>query len=85
MNLARAELWVNAEDTAVSVVAEEEKLRGGDSKSSSCLLLEFLRSAAAEEVAERVAQQASEKLAGVDSLKSAEVGVYRLLCEQVTV
>jgi len=73
VTLARAELWIK--DATDSVAAEEERLRGGDAKIGTCLLLEFLRTTAAEEATSIVR----------NSSTSAEVGIYQLLCEQTKV
>jgi len=75
LNLARAELWVNGENLSETGVTEEERLRGGDDKMNTCLLLEFLRAKAAEEVSGIARSRFS----------NADVGVYRLLCEQTAV
>ena len=72
MNLARAEFWNNSEDAAVSIVKQEERLRGGDTKIETCLLLEFLRNTAAQEATQLAMAR----------LGTAEIGIYRLLCEQ---
>lgn len=68
--VACGEIW-----SAVSVsefpVSEEERLRGGDKKIEACLYIETLR----VEEAERVGASLSQRFS------SAEIGVYRLLCE----
>ncbi len=68
--VAHGEIW-----TAVSPsefpVSEEERLRGGDRKFDTCLLIETLRLAEAEKIATSLARDFPE----------AESGVYRLLCE----
>jgi len=57
---------------ATIAMSEEEKLRGGDRKISDCLLVETLR----ESDARRVAGQMTDRFGA-----SAEIGIYRLLCE----
>jgi hypothetical protein len=49
----------------------EERLRGGDRKIEMCLLVETLRVPDAEKIAAALAGE----------FPSAEIGVYRLLCE----
>ncbi|MBX2825952.1 MAG: hypothetical protein KTR33_14560 [Gammaproteobacteria bacterium] len=72
VSLARSELWISAEGTAATLT-REESLRGGDAKIEACLVLEYLRQGPAEAGAKKVTAM----------LPAAQVGVYRLLCEQV--
>ena len=68
--VACGEIW-SAVDATTIPVSEEERLRGGDGKIEACLLVETLRVAEAEKIAERLSSQ----------FPVATVGVYRLLCE----
>jgi hypothetical protein len=52
-------------------VSEEERLRGGDRKIEACLIVETLRMADADKIAEGLSRR----------FPQAAVGVYRLLCE----
>jgi len=67
--VARCELWTAADQGAVMA---EEALRGKDRKIAACLCVDTLR----PDDAERVAQQIAHAFG-----PSAEIGVYRLLCE----
>ena len=69
--IAGVELW-NAVDSANAVVSEEEKLRGGDKKIKSCLVVDTLRKAEAETLVDRLSKQFAD----------AEVGLYAVLCER---
>ena len=68
--VACAEIW-SAVDASTIPVSEEERLRGGDRKIEACLYVETLRIDDAESIAGRLAAQ----------FPSADIGVYRLLCE----
>jgi hypothetical protein len=68
--VACGEIWTAA-GTPTST-SEEEKLRGGDRKIRHCLLIETLRKADARDVAGKVTERFG---------KSADVGIYRLLCD----
>jgi hypothetical protein len=52
-------------------VSAEERLRGGDRKLDTCLLVETLRIAEAEKIA----------LALANNFHGANIGVYRFLCQ----
>jgi hypothetical protein len=68
--VACGEIWqgVNAVEFSVST---EERLRGGDRKLDTCILVETLRVAEAEKIA----------LALAKDFHAANIGVYRLLCQ----
>ena len=68
--IARGEIWsaVNVRELPAS---EEERLRGGDRRVETCLMIETLRVQDAEKVASRLARE----------FAGAAVGVYRLLCD----
>lgn len=68
--VACCEIWTAADPRAFPV-NEEERLRGGDAKIAMCLLVETLRVAEAETIAERL----------TNTYRHAAVGAYRLLCE----
>ena len=68
--MACAELWTALASGEVAVTTEEY-LRGRDRKIHACLTVETLRQADAEAVAATLRRQ----------FPSAEIGVYRLLCE----
>ena len=68
--VACGELW-QAADPLEFPVSLEERLRGGDRKIEMCLLVETLRVPEAEKIAAGLA----------NDFPSAEIGVYRLLCE----
>ena len=68
--VASGEIWT-AVDPAGQPVSMEEKLRGGDKKIKGCLMIDTLRQADAEKVAERLSLQ----------FAGAEVGVFRVLCQ----
>ena len=68
--VACGELW-QAADPLEFPVSLEERLRGGDRKIEMCLLVETLRVPEAEKIAAGLANE----------FPSAEIGVYRLLCE----
>jgi hypothetical protein len=61
------EVWSSAEKPGV--VAEEERLRGGDKKFAQCLLIDTLHQAKAEQIAARLKQ----------AFPSAEIGVFRVI------
>jgi hypothetical protein len=67
--VAAAELWVAADANAP--VSEEEKLRGGDKKIKTCLIVDTLREKPAEALGARMTKD----------FPQAEVGVYRVLCQ----
>lgn len=69
--VARGELWATVEQPGAAP-AQEEKLRGGDRKIAACLMVDTLRPADAE----RVAQQLQATYGS-----TAEIGLYRLVCE----
>lgn len=68
--VACGEIWtaVRADEFPM---AEEERLRGGDKRIEGCLVVDVLRQADAEGVAENLARR----------FPIANVGTYRLLCE----
>jgi len=68
--VACGEIWsaVSADEFPI---AEEERLRGGDRRIESCLIVDTLRAADAEGIATDLAKR----------FPIAAVGVYRLLCE----
>jgi hypothetical protein len=68
--VACGEIW-RAADPREFPVSLEERLRGGDRKIETCLLVETLRAQDAEKIAGALANE----FAGT------EIGVYRLLCE----
>ena len=68
--VACAEVW-RATDPGESPLSEEERLRGGDRKIEACLVVETLRPADGEKIAEALARR----------FQIAEIGVYRLLCD----
>jgi len=68
--IAACEIWT-AVDPAGQPVSEEERLRGGDKKIKSCLMVDTLRQDDAEKLGERL----SKEFAGAD------VGVFRVLCQ----
>jgi hypothetical protein len=68
--VACCEIW-QAADPLEFPVSLEELLRGGDRKIEACFVVETLREADAERIAAVLAQE----------FQSAEIGVYRLLCE----
>jgi hypothetical protein len=69
-NVASGEIWI-ALDPAGMPVSMEEKLRGGDKKIKGCLMIDTLRQPDAETMGARLSRQFS----------SAEVGVFRVLCQ----
>jgi hypothetical protein len=71
--IARCELWLAADHG--QEIAIEEKLRGGDRKIGGCLAVDALRQADAERAAGEL-----RRVLG----SSAEIGIYRLLCELET-
>lgn len=73
--VARAEVWVAAEDEQGDT-SVEEKLRGGDDKISTCLFVETLR----EDACHAVKARLSERLADTPM----QSGLYRLMCELTT-
>ena len=68
--VAACEVWT-AVDSAGQPVSMEEKLRGGDKKIKACLMVDTLRQAEAEKLGARMTRQ----------FASAEVGVFRVLCQ----
>jgi hypothetical protein len=68
--VAGGEIWI-ALDPRGMPVSMEEKLRGGDRKIATCLMIETLRQADAEKLGASLAK----KFAGT------EVGVFRVLCQ----
>ena len=68
--VACGEVW-RAADPLEFPISMEERLRGGDRKIEMCLLVETLRTPEAEEIAVALAKE----------FPSAEIEVYRLLCE----
>ncbi len=68
--IASCELWSAMEQQPM---AEEERLRGGDRRIAGCLIVQTLRETDAARVANALRQEFGAK---------AEVGIYRLLCEQ---
>ena len=69
-NIAASEIWT-AVDPAGQPVSMEEKLRGGDKKIKSCLMVDTLRQADAEKLGEWLTKQFAQ----------ADVGVFRVLCQ----
>ena len=67
--VACGEIWQAADREFP--VSMEERLRGGDRKIETCLLLETLRVPGAERIGASLA----------DAFPGAEIGVYRLLCD----
>jgi hypothetical protein len=68
--VAAAEIWT-AVDPANQPVSMEEKLRGGDKKIKACLMVDTLRQGEAERLGEHFTKD----------FASAEVGVFRVLCQ----
>ena len=68
--VACGEIW-QAADRDEFPVSLEERLRGGDRRIETCLLVETLRVPDAERIAAGLA----------NAFPGAEIGVYRLLCE----
>jgi len=68
--VACTEIW-QAADPLEFPVSTEERLRGGDRKIETCLLVETLRIPEAEKIAATLANE----------FRKAEVWVYRVLCE----
>ena len=68
--VAACEIWTAA-DPAGQPVSMEEKLRGGDKKIKACLMVDTLRQADAEKLGEQLGKQ----------FPTAEVGVFRVLCQ----
>jgi hypothetical protein len=68
--VACGEIWT-AVDPKEFPVSEEERLRGGDKKIAGCLIVETLRVEDAERIGADVGKL----------FPSADVGVYRVLCE----
>jgi hypothetical protein len=68
--VACGEIW-SAVDTRAYPISEEERLRGGDRKIETCLVIETLRA----EDAERIGMSLWSEF------PRSEIGVYRLLCE----
>jgi hypothetical protein len=66
---ACGEIW-QALDPSCMPVSEEERLRGGDKKITGALIVDTLRQAQAETLAERFSRE----------LPGADVGLYRVLC-----
>ncbi len=68
--IACAELWCRFEPGS-GIVAQEERLRGGDRKIEACLIVETLREREAEAVRSDIAR----------AFPGAEAGIYRMLCD----
>jgi hypothetical protein len=68
--VACGEIWQGVDPVEFSV-STEERLRGGDCRLQTCLLLETLRVLEAEKIA----------LALPNDFHAADIGVYRFLCE----
>jgi hypothetical protein len=68
--VACGEIWQAVDPLDFSASAEE-RLRGGDRKIETCLLLETLRLPEAEKIA----------LALADDFRGANIGIYRFLCD----
>ena len=68
--VACGEIWQGVDPLEFSVSAEE-RLRGGDRRLETCLLVETLRVPEAEKIA----------LALANNFQATDIGVYRLLCE----
>src|SRR5262245_56239763 len=68
--VACSEIW-RAADPLEFPISMEERLRGGDRKIETCLLVETLRVPEAEKIAVVLANE----------FPRTEIGVYRLLCE----
>ena len=68
--VACGEIWQCVDPLEFSVSAEE-RLRGGDRRLETCLLVETLRVSEAERIA----------LALANDFHTADIGVYRFLCE----
>ena len=68
--VARCELWSAVDQDGH--MAEEERLRGGDRKIVRCLLVDTLRQEKAVEIRDRLRAELPD---------TAEIGIYRLLCE----
>jgi hypothetical protein len=68
--VACADIWSAVSDEEFPV-SEEERVRGGDRKIATCLVVETLRISDAEAIAKLLSRQ----------FPAAEAGVYRLLCE----
>jgi hypothetical protein len=68
--IATCEIW-DAVDPAGQLVSMEEKLRGGDKKIRSCLMVDMLRQADAEKIGADLSYQ----------FPQADVGVFRVLCQ----
>ena len=68
--VAACEIW-DAVDPATQPVSMEEKLRGGDKKIKTCLMVDTLRQADAEKIGVDLSRQFS----------NSDVGVFRVLCQ----
>jgi hypothetical protein len=68
-DIAGGEIW-QAVDAAGMPVSQEERLRGGDKRITGALVVDTLRQADAEKLAERLARE----------LTGADIGLYRMLC-----
>jgi hypothetical protein len=68
--VACSEIW-QAADPLEFPISSEERIRGGDRKIETCLLVETLRVPEAERIAATLANE----------FRNAEVAVYRVLCE----
>jgi hypothetical protein len=68
--VASGEIWSVAE-SANATISTEEKLRGGDRKIRACLMIDTLRQADAEKIGLEMSQR----------YPTAEVGVFRVLCQ----
>jgi hypothetical protein len=69
--IAGCELWT-AVDSGGAPMSAEEKLRGGDKKIKACLVVDTLRKAEAETLADRLSKQ----------FPAAETGIYAALCQR---
>jgi hypothetical protein len=68
--VASGEIWQGVDPDEFSV-STEERLRGGDRRLATCLLLETLRVPEAEKIAVALA----------NNFQAADIGVYRFLCQ----
>jgi hypothetical protein len=69
-SVAGGEIWI-ALDAAGMPVSMEEKLRGGDKKIASALMVDTLYQPAAEEIGAQLTKQ----------FPGADIGVFRVLCQ----
>jgi hypothetical protein len=68
--VAAAEIWTAA-DPVGQPMSMEEKLRGGDKKIKSCLMVDTLRQSEAEKLGGRLENE----------FTGADIGVFRVLCQ----